>query len=69
VHRKSARVGLGYRALAVRDDAGSVLIGSHSDYDQLLRTLCGRADVKVHARDGLSGRAAVRAGVVVPGNW
>ena len=37
----SARVGLGYRALAVRD--GEVVlwfwIGTHSDYDQLLRQL------------------------------
>ena len=37
----SARVGLGYRALAVVD--GEVVvwfwIGTHADYDQLLRTL------------------------------
>lgn len=37
----SARVGLGYRALAVRE--GDVVIwfwiGSHADYDQLLRRL------------------------------
>jgi hypothetical protein len=37
----SARVGLGYRALAVRD--GDVVIwfwiGTHADYDQLLRSL------------------------------
>jgi hypothetical protein len=37
----SARVGLGYRALAVRD--GDVVlwfwIGTHSDYDSLLRQL------------------------------
>ena len=37
----SARVGLGYRALAVREDADLVWfwIGSHSDYDQMLKTL------------------------------
>ena len=37
----SARVGLGYRALAVRD--GDVVIwfwiGTHADYDRLLRAL------------------------------
>ena len=45
VHRDrpifSARVGLGHRALAVREDDVWIWfwIGSHSDYDQLLRTL------------------------------
>ncbi len=37
----SARVGLGYRALALRD--GDVVvwfwIGTHADYDQLIRSL------------------------------
>ena len=35
----SARVGLGYRALAVRDGEAVVWfwIGSHADYDQLLK--------------------------------
>jgi hypothetical protein len=37
----SARVGLGYRALAVRRDDTLVWfwIGSHADYDKLLRSL------------------------------
>ena len=37
----SARVSLGYRALAVRDDDTWIWfwIGSHSDYDQLLTRL------------------------------
>jgi hypothetical protein len=37
----SARVGLGYRALAVRegDDVIWFWIGSHTDYDRLLGTL------------------------------
>ena len=37
----SARVGLGYRALAVRDgdDVVWFWIGTHAEYDQLLRTL------------------------------
>lgn len=37
----SARVGLGYRALAVRDGEAVVWfwIGSHADYDQLLKRL------------------------------
>ncbi|MCA0268043.1 MAG: hypothetical protein LCH53_02295 [Bacteroidetes bacterium] len=35
----SVRIGLGYRALAVHDDAGAlwVWIGSHAQYDQLVR--------------------------------
>lgn len=37
----SARVGLGYRALAVRDgdDVVWFWIGTHADYDQLIRSL------------------------------
>jgi len=37
----SARVGLGYRALAVRDDDTVVWfwIGTHADYDRLIRSL------------------------------
>jgi len=37
----SARVGLSYRALAVRDDQVYIWfwIGTHGDYDQLLRQL------------------------------
>ncbi len=37
----SARVGLGYRALAVRDVDVVIWfwIGTHADYDQLLRSL------------------------------
>jgi hypothetical protein len=37
----AARVGLGYRALAVLDGDVAVWfwIGTHADYDQLLRTL------------------------------
>ena len=37
----SARVGLGYRALAVRDGDAVIWfwIGSHADYDQLLKRL------------------------------
>ena len=37
----SARVGLGYRALAVRDEQVYVWfwIGTHSDYDHLLKDL------------------------------
>ena len=37
----AARVGLGYRALAVLDDDVTVWfwIGTHAEYDQLLRTL------------------------------
>jgi len=37
----SARVGLGYRALAVRDGEAVIWfwIGSHADYDQLLARL------------------------------
>jgi hypothetical protein len=37
----SARVGLGYRALAVRqgDELIWLWIGTHADYDQLLRSL------------------------------
>jgi hypothetical protein len=37
----SARVGLGYRALAVRDGDAVVWfwIGSHADYDHLLKRL------------------------------
>ena len=37
----AARVGLGYRALAVLDGDVTVWfwIGTHADYDQLLRTL------------------------------
>lgn len=37
----SARVGLGYRALAVRRDETLIWfwIGSHGEYDRLLRTL------------------------------
>ena len=37
----SARVGLSYRALAVRDDDSLIWfwIGTHADYDQLLRNL------------------------------
>jgi hypothetical protein len=37
----SVRVGLGYRALAVRDDNHLIWfwIGSHSDYDHLIRAL------------------------------
>ena len=37
----SARVGLAYRALAVRRDDALIWfwIGSHSEYDRLLRTL------------------------------
>ena len=37
----SARVGLAYRALAVRDQEVMIWfsIGSHAEYDQLLRTL------------------------------
>ena len=37
----AARVGLGYRALAVLDDNVAVWfwIGTHAEYDRLLRTL------------------------------
>ena len=37
----SARVGLGYRALAVRDGEAVIWfwIGSHADYDHLLKRL------------------------------
>ena len=37
----SARVGLGYRALALRDDDVVVWfwIGTHADYDRLIRSL------------------------------
>jgi hypothetical protein len=37
----SARVGLGYRALAVRDGEAVIWfwIGSHTDYDHLLKRL------------------------------
>jgi hypothetical protein len=37
----SVRIGLAYRALAVRDGEDLIWfwIGSHADYDQLLRTL------------------------------
>jgi hypothetical protein len=37
----SARVGLGYRALAVRDDAVYIWfwIGTHAEYDRLLKDL------------------------------
>jgi len=37
----SARIGLGFRALAVRDWEGWVWfwIGSHADYDRLLKQL------------------------------
>ena len=37
----SARVGLGYRALAVRDDQVVIWfwIGTHADYDELLKHL------------------------------
>ena len=37
----SARVGLGYRALAVREGETVIWfwIGTHAEYDQLLRTL------------------------------
>jgi len=37
----SARVGLGYRALAVRNGDALIWfwIGSHADYDKLLRSL------------------------------
>ena len=37
----AARVGLGYRALAILDGDAAVWfwIGTHAEYDQLLRTL------------------------------
>jgi hypothetical protein len=37
----SARVGLGYRALAIRDDQVYIWfrIGTHGDYDKLLKQL------------------------------
>jgi hypothetical protein len=48
----SVRIGLGYRALGVRDGDEIVWfwIGSHADYDRLLRVLSAKAKAADPAR-------------------